>query len=171
MKNYIGGRRHLQYIINKMYSYDLTTRKFAEVLSGEKSQVLLGYPEAKIAKYLGVNSRAKILLKKNYALHMDNSGHFTGIGYGARGHNDPSPLSMSQLSKIPYIIKTAQMHEIQPDKKVRGLQRYRITRKMRKKQIIVVEVSIKRNEIDLVTAYNLVKKRHPHNRRRLLSRG
>ena len=154
-----------------MRSYNNTTKKFAEVLSEEKAVVSLGYPNKTAAKVYGVNKRAKIILIRKYALHMDNSGHFTGAGYGKTGHNDPNPLTLSQISNIPIIIKTARPQEIYVGKKVRGLQRYKIIRKSPNGQAVVVEINIKKNEVALVTAYNLVKKRRPHNRGRLLSRG
>ena len=158
-------------ILTRMARYNSVTRKFAEVLNGQTKSALLGYPEKETASLFGVSIRAKILLKRSYILHMDNSGHFTGFGFGKRGHNDPNPLTLSQISRIPTIIKTARRDEIRFDKQVRGLKRYKITRRTSKNHVIVVEVSIKKNEITLVTAYNLTKKRRTHNRMRLLSHG
>ena len=123
------------------------------------------------AKIYGVNKRAKIMLTKKYVLHMDNSGHFTGFGYGKTGHNDLNPLTMSQISNIPTIIKTATFRDVYVDKKIRGLQRYKIMKRNSGGQIVVIEISVEKNEIVLVTAYNLMKKRRPHNRGSLLSRG
>lgn len=154
MRFYIGNRVHLAAFITGLYDYDNTTRKFADVLSGKKTRVTLGYPEIAAAKSFGVSPRTKIVLKRSYALHMDNSGHFTGLGYGKNGHRDPYPLTIRQVSLIPEIIKTAKQTEIFTDERVRGLQRYRIERKESWGQIIIVEVSINRNEIYLVTAYN-----------------
>ena len=161
----------LSTILAQMARYNSVTRKFAEVLNGQTQFALLGYPEKETASLFGINARAKILLKRSYILHMDNSGHFTGSGFGKRGHNDPNPLTLSQISDIPAIIKTARQDEIKFNKQVRGLKRYKITRRASKNNVIVVEVSIEKNEITLVTAYNLVKRRRTHNRMRLLSHG
>ena len=168
-----GANRYirLESILKKMGNYGSVTKKFADVLSGKQKTVLLCYPRKEAAYSFGVTPRAKILLKRSYILHMDNSGHFVGTGFGKRGHNDPKPLSLLQISKIPSIIKTARKSEIYFDKKVRGLSRYRIIRQESKNHIIVVEVSVQKNEITLVTAYNLIKKRRTHNRVRLLSHG
>lgn len=171
MVYYIGKRKHLAKTIQQMRSYSTVTRKFAKVLSGEQATILLGYPSEMSAKIYGVNKRARIILTKKYALHMDNSGHFTGFGYGKTGHNDPNPLTMPQISNIPSIIKTATLRDVYTDKKVRGLQRYKIMKRDSGGQIVVIEICIEKNEIVLVTAYNLIKKRRPHNRGSLLSRG
>ena len=106
MRLHIGNRVHLDAFITGLYDYDNTTRKFADVLSGKKTRVTLGYPEIAAAKSFGVSLRTKIVLKRSYALHMDNSGHFTGLGYGKNGHRDPYPLTIRQVSLIPEIIKT-----------------------------------------------------------------
>lgn len=149
----------------------LLLKKFADILSGKKPFVLLGYPEKETARLYNVNARAKIILKRSYALHMDNSGHFAGQGYGTRGHRDPAPLSLQQITNIPAFIKTARADEIIIGRKVRNLQRYKIIKQISKTQIIVIEVNVNKNGIYLVTAYNVSKKRCTHNRVHLLSRG
>lgn len=154
MKQDIGNRPHLETVIAELDNYSVSTRKFGDVLSGRKAKALLGYPNRETASALGVSSKAKIILKRGYALHMDNSGHFTGSGFGKNGHYDPNPLTIRQVSMIPKLIKTAKQPEIFVDKKVRGLQRYKILRKPVRDPLIVVEVSTSRNEIYLVTAYN-----------------
>ena len=86
---------------------------------------------------------------------MDNSGHFTGKGYGAHGHNDKRPLSMEELSTAISIIKTAKKDEVIKGEIVRKAQRYFIVRKTTSLQLINVEVPINNNRrMNIVSIYN-----------------
>ena len=63
MRFCIGNRVHLAAFITGLYDYDNTTRKFADVLSGKKTRVTLGYPEIAAAKSFGVSPRTKIIVE------------------------------------------------------------------------------------------------------------
>lgn len=90
---------------------------------------------------------------------MDNSGHFTGKGYGPHGHSDKKPLSMKELSTAISIIKTAKKDEVIKGDVVRKAQRYFIVRKTTSLQLINVEVAINNNgRMNIVSIYNTTNK-------------
>lgn len=159
-KGYIGNRKHLIPIIKKMEEYDHITQKISEIYKKDEiKEVFLGYPTKKSAVLFNVSNKTKIFFIKDYALHMDNSGHFTGKGYGPRGHNDKRPLSMEELSTAISIIKTAKKDEVIKGDIVRKAQRYFIVRKTTSLQLINVEVAIDNNgRMDIVSIYNTTKK-------------
>lgn len=159
-KGYVGNRRHLLAKIAELRNVkNAVAAKFADIYSGaESTEVFFGYPQKETAKLYGANGRTKIYLTRNYALHMDNSGHITGTGYGINAHNDKRPLSVSQMVNIPNIIKTAKPSEVRSAGVVRGANRYSVTRKTSSNQIVVIEVSSIKGRIDIVTAYNLTDK-------------
>ena len=159
-KDYIGGRKHLLPVIKKMEEYDHITQKISEIYKKDEiKEVFLGYPTEKSAALFNVSKRTKIFFIKKYALHMDNSGHFTGKGYGANGHNDKRPLSMEELSTAISIIKTAKKDEVIKGDIVRKAQRYFIVRKTTGLQLINVEVAINNNgRMNIVSIYNTTKK-------------
>lgn len=155
-KGYIGDRKHLIPVIKKMEEYDHITQKISEIYKKDEiKEVFLGYPTEKSAALFNVSKRTKIFFIKKYALHMDNSGHFTGKGYGANGHNDKRPLSMEELSTAISIIKTAKKDEVIKGDIVRKAQRYFIVRKTTSLQLINVEVPINNNRrMNIVSIYN-----------------
>lgn len=155
-KGYIGDRKHLIPVIKKMEEYDHITQRISEIYKKDEiKEVFLGYPTEKSAALFNVNKRTKIFFIKKYALHMDNSGHFTGKGYGAHGHNDKRPLSMEELSTAISIIKTAKKDEVIKGDIVRKAQRYFIVRKTTSLQLINVEVPIINNRrMNIVSIYN-----------------
>ena len=159
-KGYIGDRKHLIPIIKKMEEYDGVTQKISQIYKkGEIKEVFLGYPTKKSAILFNVSKKTKIFFIKKYALHMDNSGHFTGKGYGPNGHNDKRPLSMEELSTAISIIKTAKKDEVIKGDIVRKAQRYFIVRKTTSLQLINVEVAINNNgRMNIVSIYNTTKK-------------
>ena len=159
-KGYIGDRKHLIPIIKKMEEYDGVTQKISQIYKKDEiKEVFLGYPTKKSAILFNVSKKTKIFFIKKYALHMDNSGHFTGKGYGPNGHNDKRPLSMEELSTAISIIKTAKKDEVIKGDIVRKAQRYFIVRKTTGLQLINVEVAINNNgRMNIVSIYNTTKK-------------
>lgn len=159
-KGYIGDRKHLIPIIKKMEEYDGVTQKISQIYKKDEiKEVFLGYPTKKSAILFNVSKKTKIFFIKKYALHMDNSGHFTGKGYGPNGHNDKRPLSMEELSTAISIIKTAKKDEVIKGDIVRKAQRYFIVRKTTSLQLINVEVAINNNgRMNIVSIYNTTKK-------------
>ena len=159
-KGYIGDRKHLIPIIKKMEEYDGVTQKISQIYKKDEiKEVFLGYPTKKSAILFNVSKKTKIFFIKKYALHMDNSGHFTGKGYGPNGHNDKRPLSMEELSTAISIIKTAKKDEVIKGDIVRKAQRYFIVRKTTNLQLINVEVAINNNgRMNIVSIYNTTKK-------------
>ena len=159
-KGYIGDRKHLVPIIKKMEEYDGVTQKISQIYKKDEiKEVFLGYPTKKSAILFNVSKKTKIFFIKKYALHMDNSGHFTGKGYGPNGHNDKRPLSMEELSTAISIIKTAKKDEVIKGDIVRKAQRYFIVRKTTSLQLINVEVAINNNgRMNIVSIYNTTKK-------------
>lgn len=159
-KGYIGDRKHLIPIIKKMEEYDGVTQKISQIYKKDEiKEVFLGYPTKKSAILFNVSKKTKIFFIKKYALHMDNSGHFTGKGYGPNGHNDKRPLSMEELSTAISIIKTAKKDEVIKGDIVRKAQRYFIVRKTTSLQLINVEVTINNNgRMNIVSIYNTTKK-------------
>nr|DAQ77470.1 MAG TPA: minor capsid protein [Caudoviricetes sp.] len=159
-KGYIGDRKHLIPIIKKMEEYDGVTQKISQIYKKDEiKEVFLGYPTKKSAILFNVSEKTKIFFIKKYALHMDNSGHFTGKGYGPHGHNDKRPLSMEELSTAISIIKTAKKDEVIKGDIVRKAQRYFIVRKTTSLQLINVEVAINNNgRMNIVSIYNTTKK-------------
>lgn len=155
-KGYIGDRKHLIPVIKKMEEYDHITQKISEIYKKDEiKEVFLGYPTEKSAALFNASKKTKIFFIKKYALHMDNSGHFTGKGYGAHGHNDKRPLSMEELSTAISIIKTAKKDEVIKGEIVRKAQRYFIVRKTTSLQLINVEVPINNNRrMNIVSIYN-----------------
>lgn len=153
--------------ILKMEHYGADTAKFAEVLRGKRSTVVIGYIQRDAAKIIDVRAKSEIIIRKEYLYHMDNSGHFTGYGFGPHGHNDKKPLSMADISAIAATIKTASDSTIIERKVVRG--RKRIILRQGDGPVVVVEASKNRRSVDLVTAFNanigyprhLRKKRNP----------
>lgn len=158
-KDYIGGRKHLLPIIEKMEEYNEITKKFANVLSGSSKEETLGVISGRAAKALKVKPNTKIVLLKSYLLHMDNSGHFTGKGYGKNGHDDTRPLRIHEISSILRLIQTASREDIINLTLVRGNKRYAIVRQSSRYHYIGVEFEKTNNRINLVTAYNLSRKK------------
>lgn len=159
-KGYIGDRKHLIPVIKQMEEYDDVTRKISQIYKkDEVKEVFLGYPTKESAALFNVGKKTKIFFIKKYALHMDNSGHFTGKGYGPHGHNDKRPLSMEELSTAISIIKTAKKDEVIKGDIVRKAQRYFIVRKTTSLQLINVEVAINNNDrMNIVSIYNTTNK-------------
>ena len=159
-KGYIGGRKHLIPVIKQMEEYDGITRKISQIYKKDEiKEVFLGYPTKKTAALFNVSKKTKIFFIKKYALHMDNSGHFTGKGYGPHGHSDKKPLSMKELSTAISIIKTAKKDEVIKGDVVRKAQRYFIVRKTTSLQLINVEVAINNNgRMNIVSIYNTTNK-------------
>ena len=158
-KDYIGGRKHLLPLIEKMEDYNEITKKFANVLSGSSKEETLGVISGRAAKALKVKPNTKIVLLKSYLLHMDNSGHFTGKGYGKNGHNDTRPLRIHEISSILRLIQTASREDVINLTPVRGNKRYAIVRQSSRYHYIGVEFEKTNNRINLVTAYNLSRKK------------
>lgn len=158
-KDYIGGRKHLLPIIEKMEEYNEITKKFANVLSGSSKEETLGVISGRAAKALKVKPNTKIVLLKSYLLHMDNSGHFTGEGYGKNGHDDTRPLRIHEISSILKLIQTASREDVINLTPVRGNKRYAIVRQSSRYHYIGVEFEKTNNRINLVTAYNLSRKK------------
>ncbi|MBR2830852.1 hypothetical protein IKE83_00640 [Candidatus Saccharibacteria bacterium] len=140
--------------IRLMQEYDAVTQKFADVLTGRANLSLLGYFDKTFGKKFKLTERTKICLTKDYVAHMRNSGHFTGVGYGRNGHNDPHPLSLRQISEIPEIIRSISNETIIGWSKIRGRQRIIIVSKNDSDYIVVTEISKDGDHITLVTAYN-----------------
>ena len=158
-KDYIGGRKHLLPLIEKMEDYNEITKKFANVLSGSSKEETLGVISGRAAKALKVKPNTKIVLLKSYLLHMDNSGHFTGKGYGKNGHDDTRPLRIHEISSILRLIQTASREDVINLTPVRGNKRYAIVRQSSRYHYIGVEFEKTNNRINLVTAYNLSRKK------------
>lgn len=158
-KDYIGGRKHLLPLIEKMEEYNEITKKFANVLSGSSKEETLGVISGRAAKALKVKPNTKIVLLKSYLLHMDNSGHFTGKGYGKNGHDDTRPLRIHEISSILRLIQTASREDVINLTPVRGNKRYAIVRQSSRYHYIGVEFEKTNNRINLVTAYNLSRKK------------
>lgn len=158
-KDYIGGRKHLLPMIEKMEEYNEITKKFANVLSGSSKEETLGVISGRAAKALKVKPNTKIVLLKSYLLHMDNSGHFTGKGYGKNGHDDTRPLRIYEISSILRLIQTASREDVIDLTPVRGNKRYAIVRQSSRYHYIGVEFEKTNNRINLVTAYNLSRKK------------
>nr|DAS45059.1 MAG TPA: minor capsid protein [Caudoviricetes sp.] len=158
-KDYIGGRKHLLPLIEKMEDYNEITKKFANVLSGSSKEETLGVISGRAAKALKVKPNTKIVLLKSYLLHMDNSGHFTGKGYGKNGHDDTRPLRIHEISSILRLIQTASREDVINLTPVRGNKRYAIVRQFSRYHYIGVEFEKTNNRINLVTAYNLSRKK------------
>lgn len=157
--NYIGDRKHLLPLIEKMETYNEITKKFANVLSGRSKEEMLGVISGRAAKALKVKPNTKIVLLKSYLLHMDNSGHFTGKGYGKNGHDDTRPLRIHEISSILRLIQTASREDVINLTPVRGNKRYAIVRQSSRYHYIGVEFEKTNNRINLVTAYNLSRKK------------
>lgn len=157
--NYIGDRKHLLPLIEKMETYNEITKKFANVLSGRSKEEMLGVISGRAAKALKVKPNTKIALLKSYLLHMDNSGHFTGKGYGKNGHDDTRPLRIHEISSILRLIQTASREDVINLTPVRGNKRYAIVRQSSRYHYIGVEFEKTNNRINLVTAYNLSRKK------------
>lgn len=158
-KDYIGSRKHLLPLIEKMEEYNEITKKFANVLSGSSKEETLGVISGRAAKALKVKPNTKIVLLKSYLLHMDNSGHFTGKGYGKNGHDDTRPLRIHEISSILRLIQTASREDVIDLTPVRGNKRYAIVRQSSRYHYIGVEFEKTNNRINLVTAYNLSRKK------------
>nr|DAS56685.1 MAG TPA: minor capsid protein [Caudoviricetes sp.] len=158
-KDYIGGRKHLLPLIEKMEDYNEITKNFANVLSGSSKEETLGVISGRAAKALKVKPNTKIVLLKSYLLHMDNSGHFTGKGYGKNGHDDTRPLRIHEISSILRLIQTASREDVINLTPVRGNKRYAIVRQSSRYHYIGVEFEKTNNRINLVTAYNLSRKK------------
>ena len=157
--NYIGDRKHLLPLIEKMETYNEITKKFANVLSGRSKEEMLGVISGRAAKALKVKPNTKIVLLKSYLVHMDNSGHFTGKGYGKNGHDDTRPLRIHEISSILRLIQTASREDVINLTPVRGNKRYAIVRQSSRYHYIGVEFEKTNNRINLVTAYNLSRKK------------
>lgn len=158
-KDYIGDRKHLLPLIEEMEEYNEITKKFANVLSGRSKEETLGVISGRAAKALKVKPNTKIALLKSYLLHMDNSGHFTGKGYGKNGHDDTRPLRIHEISSILRLIQTASREDVINLTPVRGNKRYAIVRQSSRYHYIGVEFEKTNNRINLVTAYNLSRKK------------
>lgn len=151
MTSYIKGRKHLQPIIKRLDTHNVITRKFAKILKDESESETIGFIQRDTARTIGVKSKSKIIIKREYLLHMDNSGHFTGYGYGKNGHSDKKPLSVFDISIIPKIIKAAKENDIEKCKKRRNMERTMI---IKNDLVVIVEYKDKGDEVFLVTAYN-----------------
>lgn len=138
-------------VIKKLERHNVTTRSFAKILKNQSDTETIGYIQRDTAKSLRIKTKSRILINKNYLLHMDNSGHFTGDGFGRNGHSDKKPLSIMQIGSIARIIKTAKDFEIMHLDDKRNMKRVSITRG---ELVVIIEYRLNNNEVYLVTAYN-----------------
>ena len=149
---------HLEPTLKRLRNYDETTAKFADVLEGQ-NRAELGRLTGDTAKTFGLSPNSPLLISRKYALHMDNSGHFAGTGFGKSGHDNKYPLSNSRISKIPIIVKEATKDNFINDVGTnRGLQRYEIISK--DKQLVLVEISKNGTYVDVVSSYTLSKSQY-----------
>lgn len=151
MAGYIKGRKHLQPIIKRLDTHSVITRKFAKILKDESESETIGFVQRDTARIIGVRPKSKIIIKREYLLHMDNSGHFTGCGFGKNGHSDKKPLSVFDINIIPKVIKAAKENEIEKCKKRRNMERVMI---IKNGLVVIVEYKDKGSEVLIVTAYN-----------------
>ncbi len=153
-KNTPARQEHLAPTLEKLRQTEPTemTVGLSQLLEGQKNVVGFGSIQRDGAEALGVNRKASITLSRGYALHMDNSGHFSGTGFGKSGYDDGSPLTIAEINNIPTIVQNAKADEIIPAGKKRGLQRYIVLGDARDRQIVIVERKSK-DHIGIVTSY------------------
>lgn len=159
VKNNDSREKHLRNTVRRLRTGGETEKKFAKVLSGEKANEVLGFVTADAAKNLNVPRKTKITINRNDLLHMDNSGHFSGKGFGKKGHDDARPLSNADISNLKKIIASAQKHEISPTQSRSGMHLLRIVRKINKNHLVLVRVQKQKHEISLFDAYNITNKK------------
>lgn len=154
---------HLAPTLERLRNYDETTAKFADVLEGQ-NHASLGAITGNAAKALNIKPGTQLLISRNYALHMDNSGHFSGTGYGRNGHDSDYPLSNHQISSIPTIVKSTRAQFVNfRGYSEKNLKRYEIIDGS--KQLVVVEISASGQYVDIVDSYTLSNRQY---RRKLL---
>ncbi|MDO4979221.1 MAG: hypothetical protein Q4E47_03680 [Candidatus Saccharibacteria bacterium] len=150
MKHYVGDRKHLQPLIDGLWCVN-GGEPYAKILSGSSTEENLGYLSKNAAKLFDLPAKSAIKIKRSYLLHMDNSGHFTGKGYGKYGHHDLRYLNIKEIIDIVKYIKNAEKSRIIIREK-RGAFRYNILTRSVRNTIISVEKN--KNHLTLVTAYN-----------------
>lgn len=165
-KGYIGDRSHLLPLIQNLWTEkDPMSQGFAKILSGIKKKVTISgvaknsrktlLDLAKIDAKIGL---MRIRLSRKYLLHMDNSGHFTGFGYGKYGHDDKNPLSIADIKNITRIINSANKGNTLFKEIKRGVPRLSIIGKTDNNQMVLVEIDRNGNFVDVVTSYKLTKR-------------
>lgn len=85
---------------------------------------------------------------------MDNSGHFSGSGFTKNGHDDPSPLTIRQITDIPEIVNHATSDNTVPHNTSHASKRFTILGGARDRQVVIVDV-VDRNSISVVTSYKV----------------
>lgn len=165
-KRYIGDRSHLLPLIRDLWAEkDPMAQGFAKVLSGIKKKVTVGDVAKKsrqtllsLTKTKAKTNSMRIRLSRSYLLHMDNSGHFTGFGYGKYGHDDKNPLSVIEIKNIARIINGANKNNTLFKEVKRGVPRLSIVGKTDDNQMVLVEIDKNGNFADVVTSYKLTKR-------------
>ncbi len=147
-----------------------TVYAIAQILSGEKEEavipnIITENARNRINFILKTNGQGimsaspNLKLSKNYVLHMDNSGHLTGQGYGKKGHKDTRPLTILQISRIPAIINQVSRNQIVFAGVKHGLPRIVFLSKT-DSQMVLTEISNNKKFLTIATSYNLSKPSH-----------
>lgn len=154
-KNPPARQEHLEPTLEKLRNNPSeTTIAFSQVLEGQKKEAKVGSVYSETAETLGVNRKAEIKITRSAALHMDNSGHFSGTGFTKNGHNDTNPLAIEEIANILNIIKNAAKDSIVPHKTGRANKRFTILGDAKNRQIVIVEV-LDKDTVNIVTSYKV----------------
>ena len=159
-KNTPARQEHLVPTLEKLRQTEPTetTVALSQVLEGQRKEAKIGNLHSDAAKTLGVNRKTDIKITRSAALHMDNSGHFSGTGFTVNGHDDSRPLTTKNISDISKIVKGANRENTLIGRKKYGNQRFTILGNAEDRQIVIVERT-SRKEINIVTSYKVSESR------------
>lgn len=136
-----------------------TTIAFSQVLEGQRKEASLGKISRDAADILGVKRKTEVKINRSSALHMDNSGHFSGTGFTTNGHNDANPLSTKEITNISEVVKNANKNNTVLGRTKYGNQRFQILGDSNNRQVVIVERT-KQGGLNIVTSYKVSKSRY-----------
>ncbi len=159
-KNTPARQEHLEPTLQELRNDpNKTTIAFSQVLEGQKKEASLGKVRLDAAKTLGVKRKTEVKINRSSALHMDNSGHFSGTGFTTNGHNDANPLSTKEIANISEVVKNANKNNTVLSRTKYGNQRFQILGDSNNRQVVIVERT-KQGGLNVVTSYKVSKSRY-----------
>lgn len=160
-KNTPARQEHLEPTLEKLQQTEPTetTVAFSQLLEGQKSIAAIGKINPDSADTIGLKRKATIALTRSHAIHMDNSGHLSGLGFGKNGHDDPSPLTIAEIDNISNIVNNAASDNIVRIESQRSKERFIILGDARNRQIVIAEKSNK-EQLNVVTSYKTSEKQY-----------
>lgn len=106
-----------------------------------------------------VRSGMRVIIDKEHMIHLDNSGHLTGVPARKNRRNDPNPLTALDFKNIPAILHSPDLA------KYAGMghfgQKIKLEKTLTNKQRIILELVEHDSRLIVASFYNINKKKLP----------